>query len=117
MKINVFDIEFKTNLNQPHAMTKEPIVLDVPDGVDINSYISAWFDKTYSTIPTFDWELLDDDAHDNCNSSNRELAKNIRNLLKRYFECNDNGDPNPEHDPYYTAQDFADDVHDLIGDI
>ena len=40
----------------------------------------------------------------------------IRRLLRRYFECNDNGDPNPEHDPNYTAQNFVDDIHDLIGD-
>ena len=41
----------------------------------------------------------------------------IRRLLRRYFECNDNGDSNPEHDPNYTAQNFVDDIHDLIGDI
>ena len=26
-------------------------------------------------------------THDNCNSSNSELAKNIRNLLKRYLSA------------------------------
>ena len=41
----------------------------------------------------------------------------IRRLLRRYFECNDNGDPNPEYDSNYTAQNFVDDIHDLIGDI
>lgn len=45
------------------------------------------------------------------------LKSKIRGVLKRYFECDDNGDPNKEHDPDYTAQDAIDDIHDIIGDI
>ena len=45
------------------------------------------------------------------------LSAKLRQLLRRYFECNDNGNPNSEHDPDYTAQDFVDDVHDLVGNI
>ena len=45
------------------------------------------------------------------------LKNGIKQILLKYFECDDNGDPSPTHDEYYTAQDAIDDIHDLIGDI
>jgi len=45
------------------------------------------------------------------------LKNNIKDLLRRYFESDDEGAPNAEHDPYYTAQDFVDDIHELVGTI
>lgn len=45
------------------------------------------------------------------------LVEKLRKLLRRYFETDVNGDPIPEHDPNYTAQDFVDDVHFLVGRI
>lgn len=112
MKINVFNIKFKTNSNQPIVMTKDPFVLEVPDSVDINSYIAAWFDETYNTVPTFDWELLDDD-----DESESDKLDEIRAVLRRYFETNDNGDSNPEFDEYFSAEEAIDKIHDIIGEI
>ena len=60
---------------------------------------------------------MNDEKPDYVKNELQALKLNVKNLLRRYFECNDNGEPNPEHDPYYTAQDFVDDIHDLIGNI
>lgn len=45
------------------------------------------------------------------------LKNKIANVLRTYFETDDNGDPNERHDPYYTAEQAIDDIHELIGDI
>lgn len=55
--------------------------------------------------------------HDGQHQPDNGLAEKLRKLLRRYFETNVNGDPIPEHDPNYTAQDFVDDVHFLVGRI
>ena len=121
MKINVFDIKFKTNPNQPIAMTKDPFILDVPDGADVNSYIAERFSVNYDAVPTFDWEYVDDDEDDNVLDdqypSVNDFAEEIRHLLRRYFECDDNGDKNAEYDPDYSAQDCIDDIRELVGNI
>ena len=53
---------------------------------------------------------------DDCQQpSDNDLAEMIRKLLRRYFETYVNGDPIPEHDPNYSAQDFVNDVHYLVG--
>lgn len=44
------------------------------------------------------------------------LKRSIIGVLKKYFECDDNGDPNPEHDDCFTAQDAIDEIHDIIGE-
>lgn len=110
MKINVFDIKFKTNPNQPIDMTKDPFVLEVPDSADINSYIDAWFDDNYNAVPTYDWEFLDED-----NESDK--LDEIRAVLRRYFEANDNGDPNPEYDENFEPQAAIDAIHEIVGNI
>lgn len=45
------------------------------------------------------------------------LKNKIKRILRRYFDVNDNGDPNPEFDEYYTAQNALDDIHGIVGDI
>ena len=45
------------------------------------------------------------------------LKNKISNVLKTYFETDDNGDPNERYDPYYSAQQALDDIHEIIGDI
>ena len=45
------------------------------------------------------------------------LKLNIKNVLRRYFECDDNGNPNPTYDSCFTAQDAIDEIHDIVGDI
>lgn len=107
MKINVFNIKFKTNPNQPIVMTKDPFVLEVPDGADVNSYIAERFAVNYDAVPTFDWEFIDDN----------DLAEKIRQVLRRYFEANDNGDPNPEFDENFVAQAAIDAIHEIVGKI
>lgn len=63
-----------------------------------------------------------DDVLDNTTDYSAEcdyntLKNKIKKVLKRYFECDDYGDPNKEHDPDYTAQDAIDDIHEIIGEI
>ncbi len=41
----------------------------------------------------------------------------IRNVLRRYFETDDNGKDNPEYDPDFSAQDAIDEIHDIVGSI
>ncbi len=120
MKINVFNIKFKTNPNQPIAMTKDPFVLEVPDGADVNSYIAERFAVNYDAVPTFEWELLDDEDDntlDDKYQSANDLAEKIRQVLRRYFEANDNGDPNPEFDERFEAQAAIDAIHEIVGKI
>ena len=45
------------------------------------------------------------------------LKNGIKQILLKYFECDDNGDRSPFHAPGYTAQNAIDDIHDLIGEI
>ena len=46
-----------------------------------------------------------------------ELVEKIKAIMRRYFECDDNGNPNPTFDEYYTAQEVVDDIKDLVGEI
>lgn len=112
MKINVFDIKFKTNPNQPINMTNDPFVLEVPDSADINSYIAAWFDDNYNAIPTFDWEFIDED-----DESESGKLDEIRAVLRRYFEADDNGNLNPEFDEDFEPQAAIDAIHEIVGNI
>lgn len=45
------------------------------------------------------------------------LKNKIKQILLKYFECDDNGDCSSFHDPDYTAQNAIDDIHDIIGEI
>ena len=55
--------------------------------------------------------------HDGQHQPDNGLVEKLRKLLRRYFETDVNGDPIPEYDPNYSAQDFVDDVHFLVGRI
>ena len=55
--------------------------------------------------------------HDDQHQPDNGLTEKLRKLLRRYFETDVNGDPIPEYDPNYSAQDFVDDVHFLVGRI
>lgn len=46
-----------------------------------------------------------------------ELVEKIKAIMRRYFECDDNGNPNPTFDECYTAQEVVDDIKDLVGEI
>jgi hypothetical protein len=63
--------------------------------------------------------------NDNCNFNYdyaeecdyNHLKKQITGVLRKYFEYNDNGDPNPEYDENLSPVDAIDEIHDIIGDI
>lgn len=45
------------------------------------------------------------------------LKKRIAKVLRRYFDTDDNGDPNPEFDDCFTAEEAIDEIHDIIDGI
>lgn len=45
------------------------------------------------------------------------LKNKIKDVLRRYFECDDSGNDNKEFDDSYTAEAAIDDIHDIVGDI
>ena len=45
------------------------------------------------------------------------LKKQIANVLRKYFQYNDRGEPNDEYDPNFTPQDALDEIHEMIGNI
>ena len=45
------------------------------------------------------------------------LKKRIANVLRKYFQYDDCGEPNDEYDPDFTPQDALDEIHEIIGDI
>ena len=45
------------------------------------------------------------------------LKRRIKGVLRRYLECDDNGDPNKEYDETYSAQNAVYDIHTIVGDI
>lgn len=55
------------------------------------------------------------DYSEECDYNN--LRNRIIGVLKKYFECDDNGDPNPEFDDCFTSSDAIDEIHEIIGDI
>ncbi len=49
---------------------------------------------------------------------NYEALKNkIKAVLRRYFEADDLGDPNPEFDENMTAEDAVDEIKEIVGGI
>lgn len=58
------------------------------------------------------------DEHDYTEEVDYNALKNrIKAVLRRYFEVDDDGEPNKEFDDDYTAQQAIDDIHDIVGDI
>ena len=56
-----------------------------------------------------------EDYADNCDYE--YLRKQIAKVLRKYFEVDDSGNPNPEFNDCYSAEDAIDDIHSIIGDI
>lgn len=48
---------------------------------------------------------------------NDNKVERIKDVLRRYFEVDDNGNDNPEYDDFYTAQEAVDAIHDIVGEI
>lgn len=51
------------------------------------------------------------------NKSSNELKSAIAAVLRKYFDVNESGDPNPEFDDTFTAVDAIDEIHSIIGSI
>lgn len=47
----------------------------------------------------------------------KSLSEQIKQILRKYFEVDDHGQPNEDYDDTYSAQDAIDDIHDIVGDI
>ena len=45
------------------------------------------------------------------------LKNKIKAVLRRYFECDDDGDANKEYDPNFSAQDALDEIKEAVGGI
>lgn len=48
---------------------------------------------------------------------NNDKIERIKDVLRRYFEVDDNGDDNPMYDDRFTAQEAIDNIHEIVGDI
>lgn len=43
------------------------------------------------------------------------IVARIHDVFRRYFSCDDNGEPNPQYDDYLDAQTAIDEIHDIVG--
>ncbi len=46
-----------------------------------------------------------------------ELRSKVAGILRKYFEYDDNGEPNKEYDPAFDAASALDEIHSLVGHI
>lgn len=106
-KIRVFDIKFKNK----SEMEEKPIIIEVDEDEDVNTAIEAYFQKNYGSVPSFDWEYVEESSDPN------DVLEEIRGVLRKYFEEDDKGHDNSDYDPYFSAQDAIDEIHDIVGDI
>ena len=44
-------------------------------------------------------------------------VERIKNILRKYFEYDDDGDPNDDYDPNFSANDAVDEIHQIVGKI
>lgn len=44
------------------------------------------------------------------------LRERIHDVFRRYLECDDNGNDNPQFDEYFTPTDAIDAIHTIVGD-
>lgn len=65
---------------------------------------------------------MENDMFDGINDYSEEcdynyLKKQIADVLRKYFQYNDCGEPNDEYDPDFAPQDALDEIHEIIGNI
>lgn len=46
-----------------------------------------------------------------------DKIEKIKNILRRYFEVDDNGNPNAVFDDSFTATEAIDEIHAIVGEI
>ena len=61
--------------------------------------------------------MIIDDFLDDAPPMPKNKIETIKNVLRRYFDYDDNGNPTKEFDENFTAQDAIDEIHDIVGDI
>ena len=62
-------------------------------------------------------DILDSDKDYSEECDCNYLKKRIANVLRKYFQYDDCGEPNDEYDPDFAPQDALDEIHEIIGDI
>lgn len=58
-----------------------------------------------------------DSMNNMVHSIDNDKCEKIREILRRYFECNDRDERNPQYDENYSAQNAIDDIHEIVGNI
>lgn len=116
MTIRVYDIEWDLideETGREVDREEEGLPIEAEFEIDdntvevVNEIANKLSDGYGFSAISFNWEIV----------SHKELKDKIRAVLRRYFECNDNGDENPEFDEYFSAEDAIDEIHDIIGEI
>ena len=46
-----------------------------------------------------------------------DKIERIKNVLRRYFEADDNGEVSKTYDECFTASEAIDEIHEIVGDI
>lgn len=46
-----------------------------------------------------------------------DKIEKIKNILRQYFEVDDNGNPNAVFDDSFTATEAIDEIHTIVGEI
>ena len=103
-----------TNIRTAAGMLKTIVELD---NVELNGNVELEIrerletEKDIDDVESFDWEPVVEGAEE------LTMINKIKGVLRRYFECNDNGDLNPEFDEYLTPTDAIDEIHRIVGNI
>ena len=49
--------------------------------------------------------------------SEKSIKEEIKDVLRKYFECDDSGNKNENYDETFSAQDAIDEIHSIVGNI
>jgi len=103
-----------TNIRTAAGMLKTIVELD---NVELNGNVELEIrerleiEKDIDDVESFDWEPVVEGAEE------LTMINKIKDVLRRYFVSNDNGDLNPEFDEYLTSTDAIDEIHRIVGNI
>lgn len=95
-KICVFDIKFENKSEM------EPITIEVDEDADVNTAIAAYFQKSCGSVPSFNWEYVEEPSDPN------DDLEQIRGVLRKYFEGYE------EYEPWFSAQDAIDEISAIV---
>jgi len=110
-KIKVYDIEWDLEdeetgreVDREEEGLPTEIELEIESASEIAEALSNEFGFC---VKGFSWTPIGETA--------AELASKIKEVLGRYFECDDDGNPNPEYDEDFTAQEALDEIKGIVG--